>query len=328
MKVSIALASYNGAPFIEKQLDSFLCQTHLPDEVVVSDDGSTDDTLKIVDEFAKKAPFKVLFCKNTGNHGYAGNFNNALLKVSGDLVFLSDQDDVWFPEKIEYHKNLAEYNENMSLFMTDAELTNENLESVGITKIEQICSSGLSIKRFVMGCCCSIRKELLDLIIPIPIGYKAHDNWIVRFADEFNVKFIDRRVLQYYRRHQNNESNFIINDLKKVSRYRFMLHQLKNYMSNDLICSDLRAIEYEKMILSAAKKSLNKNDAYNKRILIMIDDVSRRILFMEKRIEIRKMNLFLRISNTLMMLLKNKDGYDSIMKDIIRDITRPIKSDI
>ena len=99
LRISIAMSTYNGGKYLQEQLDSFLAQTSLPDELVITDDCSTDNTLEIIQAFAAMAPFEVRWEQNEKNLGYTGNFNQALMKTTGDLVFLSDQDDVWFPEK-------------------------------------------------------------------------------------------------------------------------------------------------------------------------------------------------------------------------------------
>ena len=101
-KVSIAMAAYNGADYLSEQLSSFLLQTRLPDELVVCDDASSDSTVSIIEEFALRAPFEVRLIKNKQNLGYIRNFEKALSLCQGDLIFLSDQDDVWFPEKVCY----------------------------------------------------------------------------------------------------------------------------------------------------------------------------------------------------------------------------------
>ncbi|MFT6754528.1 MAG: glycosyltransferase involved in cell wall biosynthesis, partial [Candidatus Azotimanducaceae bacterium] len=100
MKISIALTTYNGAAYLQAQLNSYLVQERLPDELVVCDDVSTDETVTILEAFKKTAPFQVRVIINELNLGFTKNFEKALLNCSGDLVFLSDQDDVWYPEKI------------------------------------------------------------------------------------------------------------------------------------------------------------------------------------------------------------------------------------
>ena len=100
-KVSIALATYNGETYIREQLDSLATQTRLPDELVVSDDGSDDQTLPIVESFAKIAPFSVNIRRNDVRLGYRANFMQAVQACKFDLIALCDQDDVWADNKIE-----------------------------------------------------------------------------------------------------------------------------------------------------------------------------------------------------------------------------------
>ncbi len=218
MKISIALATYNGARYLPDQLKSFIDQTRMPDELVINDDGSTDDTIMIIERFAKNAPFPVYYFLNKKNLGYTRNFDEAIMKTSGDLVFLSDQDDVWFPGKIAHVESLAENNPENLVIMNNAALTDEDLNEVGLTALGQFRSTGVSSNCFVYGCFCAVRRELLNICMPIPDGFKGHDNWIVGFADAFGARLIDDVVLQYYRRHDYNESQILVNRLKKISR--------------------------------------------------------------------------------------------------------------
>ena len=99
--VSVALATYNGANFLRAQLDSIASQTKTPDELIVTDDCSTDNTVDIVREFAKTVSFPVVVHINEKKVGYTQNFSRALSLCSGDIVFLSDQDDVWLSNKVD-----------------------------------------------------------------------------------------------------------------------------------------------------------------------------------------------------------------------------------
>src|SRR6478609_12105203 len=99
--VSVAMATYNGAKFLQAQLDSLAAQTQLPDELVVGDDGSSDDTLAILEAFAASAPFPVRVDRNETRPDYGDNFMRTALRCTGDYIAFCDQDDVWLPEKIE-----------------------------------------------------------------------------------------------------------------------------------------------------------------------------------------------------------------------------------
>jgi glycosyltransferase involved in cell wall biosynthesis len=217
MRISIALASCNGAKYILAQLESFLAQTRLPDELVITDDGSSDNTIEIINRFAENAPFPVICTQNTENLGYSGNFNQALLKTTGDLVFISDQDDVWYPNKIERMAALAAEHPESLVLMNDAGLTDEELNPTGLTKLGQIRSAGYPESCFMMGCCATVRRELLNLCLPIPEGYGGHDNWIVGIAEGMGRKQVLPVVLQDYRRHDNNESQWIVNRTTRVT---------------------------------------------------------------------------------------------------------------
>lgn len=101
LKISIALATFNGAQFLKEQLASLVEQTFLPAELVVTDDGSTDETLAILEGFADVAQFPVLVHRNEQRLGYGMNFLKAASLCSGDVIAFSDQDDVWLPAKLE-----------------------------------------------------------------------------------------------------------------------------------------------------------------------------------------------------------------------------------
>ncbi len=98
--VSVVMATYNGAQFLEPQLASIAAQTRLPDELVVCDDQSSDESVEIVERFASRAPFEVRVVRNPERLGFAGNFLQAARLSRGDLIAWSDQDDVWMPEKL------------------------------------------------------------------------------------------------------------------------------------------------------------------------------------------------------------------------------------
>ena len=134
MKASIAMATYNGQKYVKEQLDSFTNQTRQPDELIICDDASTDNTVKICKEFAKNANFDVTIIENETNLGLAQNFGKAMSICTGDIVFLSDQDDVWFQDKIEVMIEALDHND-YQLILHDLEYCNNKLELIGETTI-------------------------------------------------------------------------------------------------------------------------------------------------------------------------------------------------
>ena len=210
------MATYNGATYLREQLESFITQTRQPDELIVCD----DDTLIILDEFKKVASFDVHIHVNKKNLGYAQNFNKALSFCSGDLVFLSDQDDVWFKDKIATITEIAEKDSRNEVFMNDAELTHENLTPTGITILSQHRSGGVSNDIFVLGCCAAVRGRFLKQILPVPVETYSHDCWIVTLADGLKRRCIIGETLQYYRRHGKNVSMSVTSKIQRLNKFR------------------------------------------------------------------------------------------------------------
>src|ERR1051325_2274006 len=127
MRLSIALGTYNGGVYLKEQLESLAAQTRMPDELVISDDHSTDDTLRLVEEFAATADFPVRLSVNESNLGIAKNFEKAISLCRGDVIVLSDQDDVWHPDKLESVERVFESKPQLSLVFSNAELVDETL---------------------------------------------------------------------------------------------------------------------------------------------------------------------------------------------------------
>lgn len=225
------MTTYNGEKYISEQLESFVMQTRQPDELIITDDCSTDKTIDILKKFKKNAPFTVKIYKNEENLGYTQNFNKALQLCSGELVFLSDQDDVWYKNKIEFMTEMANSNLSKEVFMCDVLLVDENLQGVGLSKIQQIENLGIDKTKYVMGCTIAVRKSFLDKTLPIPPVFKGHDNWIVELADKLDLRILDKTILQLYRRHGSNESISSINSLKKTrkkDKYTIILNRFKS----------------------------------------------------------------------------------------------------
>lgn len=337
MKISVALATYNGARYLEAQLDSFLAQTCLPDELIISDDGSKDETPEIVERLAATAPFPVFWSRNERNLGYCGNFNAALLRTTGDLVFLSDQDDVWFPEKIERMVGLAQANPRALVLMNDAALTDAALSDTGLTKQGQIRSAGLSDKVFVMGCCAAVRRELLDLCLPIPEGLRAHDNWIVGIADALERKLILPDVLQYYRRHGNNESQWIVNRASRVTRWDYQVAdwqmRLRRWFRGSIRITPTSGalMPPQVFMLQWARRAAERAPEWLRGDLVRyLENLQRHDQVLQKRHEIQRLPFSKRLVNVFAFWRAGGyacfAGFKSAMRDLLSP-SRPSESD-
>src|SRR5439155_19776206 len=118
---------------LQEQLDSFVRQTRLPDELVVCDDGSSDETVLILERFQKRAPFPVRIFRNAANLGPSQNFGKAIALCQGDIVFLSDQDDFWFPEKLETVGKVICSSSSNVYVINNTEIVDGALNPTGIT---------------------------------------------------------------------------------------------------------------------------------------------------------------------------------------------------
>ena len=301
------MATYNGEQYLQEQLQSFVGQTRQPDELIITDDCSADQTAAIVREFAKTAPFTVEFHRNEKNLGYCGNFNAALMKTTGDLVFLSDQDDVWFPGKIEHMIDVAGRNPQALVVMNDAALTDGELNEVGLTKVGQIRSAGFTLESFVMGCCCCVRRELLDFCMPIPEG--------------INGKVVDGRVLQYYRRHESNESQFIANRTTRVTRHHAFFHSVKNLFEGDVRQREKNQILQQRLMIEGIRRvQAAAPDNYQSGLQHMLETAEARANNLRLRAALREKWLLPRVAATLGLLLRGEYRNTSGLKAVLRDL--------
>mgnify|MGYP001544540399 CR=1 FL=1 len=213
------MATYNGARYLREQLDSFSSQTRLPDELVICDDSSTDNTLEIVREFAKKTAFIVRIYSNESRLRYAANFGRAIERCTGDLIILSDQDDVWFPNKIERIEQVFIAAPSTWVIVNDAEITDDELKDTGLTVAGQMFTAGLKIDGLHFGCCMSFRAQLKPVLLPVPNNTHGHDSWINKLGQILGVRAFLPDVLQYYRRHATNSSESVTNSTRRATRW-------------------------------------------------------------------------------------------------------------
>lgn len=245
LKISIAMATYNGGKYLQEQLDSFLAQTRLPDELIITDDCSADNTLEIIQAFKNESPFSVILIENQSRLGFVQNFSKAISLCSGDLIFMSDQDDVWLPSKIERVAVIADERPDILVFTNDALITFEDLSIASGTMIDRRISEGLQLDTHLTnGCQTAIRNKFLPIAMPIPEFVRAHDIWFHDVARNLGIKLIIPEVLQYWRRHDDSTCGFpairpslnermkrVIGVLNHVVESRVpMLEHKKNYL--------------------------------------------------------------------------------------------------
>lgn len=217
MNISVCLASYNGCPFIREQIASILSQLDQDDELIISDDGSSDDTLKVVNNFSD-CRIRFIINKNAV-HSPISNFENALYNAKYNYIFLSDQDDIWMPNKVHV---MSSYLSQYDVVVSNCMIVNKQLEVIK----RFFFRPGSNMRGFFnnlydnhyLGCCMAFRREVLETILPFPKKISMHDIWIGLCAEVFfHPIFIDD-VLIMYRRHGNNASNTAEQSVAPLSR--------------------------------------------------------------------------------------------------------------
>ena len=136
--LSIAMCTFNGTDYLPEQLDSIVKQIRLPDELIVCDDNSTDMTLQILNKFREIAPFQVKIYNNIERLGPTKNFEKAINLCKGDIIILSDQDDVWLPHKIEKSEHIFKSNSDIGYVFSNAILFDENMSPFNSTLGDRI----------------------------------------------------------------------------------------------------------------------------------------------------------------------------------------------
>ncbi|MGH9842665.1 MAG: glycosyltransferase family 2 protein [Blastocatellia bacterium] len=230
--VAIALCTYNGARYLPEQLDSYLRQTRQPDEMVICDDGSRDETATIWREFAGRAPFAVTIRVQDRNLGTIKNFETAISLCSSDLIFLSDQDDVWEADKIEKFLWAFQNSPEAGMVFSNAELVDEALRPLGRNLYDRaftdeerrLLNEGhlfptLLKRDVVIGAALAFRVEFRDRIIPIPsdVPGMIHDGWIaVVISALAPVVYLDQPLIKY--RQHGEQQTGVMNYVPRKSR--------------------------------------------------------------------------------------------------------------
>jgi glycosyltransferase involved in cell wall biosynthesis len=315
------MCTYNGGKYLNRQLTSIISQSYIPDEIVICDDGSNDDTIEIIKSFISKTKINIRLYQNTKNLGSTKNFEKAITLCDGDIIILSDQDDIWYNTKLEFIYKFFNKNNNIGLIFSDANLIDEdsnllssNLwERINFNKLEQKKilnnkSNEVLLKHNVItGATMAFKAEYKDLFLPIPNCW-VHDYWIaLYFSILSNCTFIDKPLIKY---RQHSEQQIGAQDLTLVEQI---------YKSNSTTSKDyyLQIQKFKKLKLRIKKldyKHMN-ND--------FLEKIDNKISHLEKRIKISfEKNKFKKIYFSLQELFNQRyfnysNGFKSFMKDLI-----------
>lgn len=207
--ISVCMATYNGEKYLSGQLDSILSQLDEQDELLISDDGSTDQTLAILNEYQSKDSRIQVFVNQ--HLGVLRNFEFVLKKAKNEIVFFSDQDDIWAANKVQTVLNYFDSYPAVQVIMSDAQVINDQKEVLFESFYDyRQCGTGVwknIWKNTYIGCAMAVRRDFLQKCLPFPKHLPMHDMWIGILADMDGVSMMIPEKLLFYRRHDQNVSN-------------------------------------------------------------------------------------------------------------------------
>jgi glycosyltransferase involved in cell wall biosynthesis len=199
------MATYNGESYIRRQLVSILSQLGHEDEIVISDDRSDDTTLGIIREFNDN---RILLFTNNKPRSPIVNLENALVHSSGDLIFLSDQDDIWKLDKV---RKMSDLMQEYDMVVCDCEIIDKNDEVITPSFYNAHKSGPGVLKNFYrnsfLGCCMAFKRRILDKALPFPPKIPMHDIWLGMIGSLYGRTYFTPDILVSYRRHGDNTSS-------------------------------------------------------------------------------------------------------------------------
>ena len=291
-RISIAMCTYNGEKYLAQQLESIANQSLKPDELVICDDGSSDSTIAIINDFRNRLDLDINLFINRSNLGSTQNFQKAIGLCKYEIIALSDQDDVWEPHKLTTIINKFRGSQDIGMVFSNASLVDDNLLSingdlwtrVGFNKKKQNkILAGNAFNVFlngdtVTGATMAFRSSYIKNILPIGENW-VHDGWIaILLSLNSSIKFTPLSLIQY-RQHTEQQigvpkenrkkKSFINREARKRKMKAFKLHQLSSYKADSV-----RFMELYNHIINSLEFSKNKKASKEiKQKLIHLDNI-------------------------------------------------------
>lgn len=306
LRVSIALATYQGEAYLSEQLQSFLSQTRLPDELCVSDDGSSDGTVRIIEDFRRRAPFPVKLSSVSGWVGSDKNFEKALLGCSGEFILFSDQDDVWLPDHIESLIGPMEQDARIMAVASNSTYVSRDLIPTGedsksqerfsnaqrdaINRLPHNQFEQVLRHRVALGHGMAFRAEILPLLVPFPQRTWNYDHWVFILAAAAGFVTYAIEPLTLHREHPRQEVGNVSHTLGDWARMSATSTEEQDQKERD---------RWKELLVRVREhRDLLKNPEHVEYAL------EQKLNFVVRRTRIRKLKLPARIVQTTMELLR------------------------
>lgn len=294
----VLLSTFNGEEYLEEQLKSLLSQTYEKLNVLVRDDGSSDETKSILYLYKKKYPTKIKIIEDEkGNLGPKHSFEILMIKSKSKFIAFCDQDDIWIPEKIENAINALNSIDHteIKLYCSDVSIVDENLnilnksffqknfffDKKNISKVNKI-----AFRNFAIGATVVITKNLKEVSLPISSDALMHDWWILIYAVHYGDIYVDKNVNMLYRQHKNNVIGSP--DNKMILDFQYIKKQLERSHNNTQAC----------ILQAKSFYDQNKsNSSIDLSLFKLLADISKKSLFFRLKFyfvqKLFKPNLFL-----------------------------------
>ncbi len=323
LTISIAMCTFDGSDYLQEQLVSIAKQTHLPDELVVCDDGSTDSTLQILDEFKKNTSFPVIIHCNKKRLGATKNFEKVITLCKGEIIALCDQDDIWLPQKIKKIAETFKKNPGVGYIFSNALVVDEKLNSIDGTlwdyvsftanrrrKFEQGNQIEVLVERsIVTGATMALCKTITNWILPIPEEW-VHDKWIALLASAAEEKgiFIEEPLIKY-RLHSKQSIGINMDGEKKLN----FIEQLKRAYNTKL--------ESYEIVIGRLVYILNRLNEMNKMTKRTNEFLIEKIKHLHERQWMHNYSRWKRINRIFKELINRRyhrfsNGWESVLKDL------------
>ena len=257
--IGIVIATYNGERYLYEQIDSIFSQSLQPDKIIVVDDCSTDGTTDIIAKYRKNHPEIIVFIQNEKNLGYVKTFERGISRCQTDYIALSDQDDIWKPNKIQNCYHALEHNTDAKLCFHDLEFIDGDGNSIGKNFWESslipLPVSGAAARKqlanlidLVPGCTIFFASDLKEYLLPMPNSkWSGHDWWIAVVGFFLANPIIINEALTRYRIHERQTCSLAVNIKKSKKRrsYKDIFFRIKRETKRIILKGRIKKIRSE-----------------------------------------------------------------------------------